>query len=305
MATSEIPNMDADGTPGLANHSAGDAYLAECHAKVNTFEARVRALKSSKDSEDVLSLAKEVVVNMDQTLQPGDVATCERFSKKFCNTLDRADAVVRYRSQQSGLDRLLSAMLGPCSAASGFTDIASELHVLTAEVRNLQLPRKWSGTNSSTPPIPETLEVTSSRTTSLTTADDFSTRETGESWKGVAPSSVGSPTRRMDTSQDDSIRGGTVGVPGTKRLRRAARQESVSTMTYMPSREAESWTTPSGRVWLQVTRTIFGQDKMVSYDLANDVEQRIEGGKSEGYVTALHLDSRGIVWSGHRSGAVL
>lgn len=296
--------MNADGTSGDSTKPDGEAYLTACHARMNTFEARVRATKSSrKNSESLLSLAKGVMGDIDQTLQPSDLATCERFAKKFCTTLDRADGVVRYSSQKSGVERFLSSILGPCAAGSDFNDVETDLHVLAAEVRNLHLPRK-AGSGIVTfapPPIPESMEVSTSQTVSLPVTDELSTRGTAESWRGLAPSSVGSPTSRGNTAQDDSV-----GLlPGTKRLRRSARQESISAMTYMPSREAETWTSPSGRVWLHVARTIFGSDKLLAYDLSNDVEQKIEGGKAEGYVTALHLDSRGIVWSGHRSGAVM
>ena len=86
------------------------------------------------------------------------------------------------------------------------------------------------------------------------------------------------------------------------RLRRGSRQETVKALAYVPPTDVD---TPgsSGRVWLYVAR-VFGPDRFLVYDLSSGVEQAVERPRGVGMVTTMHLDFRGIMWTGHRCGAI-
>jgi hypothetical protein len=281
-----------------------ETVLAACYSKLKNLETVIQATRLlGKSSEDLLSLAKSVLKEL-ETLEDGEIELQNRLCSKFCVTVDHAaEQLEREGSKKTAIEKLFSTILTPCASGGlNLNDSKMELQALVAELRNKKqsskqataAPEFVASSAGSQSPI-ESLD--SQSIMSKGTSREVSTQDTD-----ARSTTLNKLTLNTQLGAVSAIEGDSLGK--AKRLRKASRQETITSMKFVPFKLNEDWKSVGGRVWFYVTR-MFGADKMVIYNLSSDIEEQADSSKNEGAVTTMHLDSRGILWSGHRSGAVI
>jgi hypothetical protein len=278
-----------------------EALLAACRLKLDQLEVVIQTAKlQSRCSEDLLTSAKEVLTDL-EAVESDESEVQKRRCSKFCSILDDAvNQVEREGSQKSVFEKLFSSVLTPCvSGGFDLRDSKMELQALAAEFRSKEQSSNRGVAAAELPFVPSSAGSHSP----LESLDSHNIMSKGTS--NEIPTQVNNgmstPTR---FSQPGAVSVENDLFGKAKRLRKASRQETITSMKLVSVKINEDWKTLSGRVWFYVTR-LFGADKLVIYNLSSDIEEHADSFKSEGAVTTMHLDSRGILWSGHRSGAVI
>ena len=263
-----------------------DSVLAACQSKYNNLETAIQEARlHSKCSEDLLSLAKNVLAELEM-MRHDEMEVQKRLGLKFCLTVGHAaDEVQKASAQKTTVEKLFSAILAPCVGGFNLNDRKVELEALAAEVRSVAK----SGSRGTTP-VESPLESLDSQSI----LSKGASKDVSEQFYDVNTP----PQPRLTLVVEVDL------VKNAKRLRKASRQETITAMSYVPSKTDEDWKTVSGRVWFHITR-LFGTDKMVIYNLSSDVEEQADSCKAEGAITTMHVDKTGLLWSGHRSGAVI
>jgi len=274
-----------------------EELLADGQLKLDKLETIIKASRMpSKCSEDLLILAKRVLNDLE--VMEGALEFQKRLCLKFCLTVDHATTEVQREGlQKTGFERLFLALLTPCAnGALDLSDRRMELQAIAAEIRTKELFSSNRGTaavgsvaNSAGSQFPmESLNSQSilSKEVSREVAMHNNDRS----------STVNKSPRPGEMLVEADLYG------KAKRLRKASRQETITSMRLIKS--DKDWKSVNGRVWFYITR-LFGADKMVIYNLSSNIEEQADSIKNEGAVTAIYSDSRGILWSGHRSGAVI
>ena len=247
--------------------STNDVLLLNCRQTLQKFEDEA-ALTSSN-----LPLARKLLEDLVE-FRLNNEAAFPPLAKEYCAALDAPGELYSSprKKKQNAMQKLFSALLRPCAAPSSSSSLGSG-----AEIgKRLEL-----------------LEIEIRRAKSATAISII-----------IAPSSAFPVEDGNDVDLHSISTSPIINVTGC--LRKPSRQETVTSMAYVQGGLVEngSWKSPRGRIWLYINR-LFGADKLLTYDLSSGVEQQAEGIKAEGPVTAMHLDSRGVMWSGHRSGAVM
>jgi ligand-binding sensor domain-containing protein len=209
--------------------------------------------------------------------------------------------VEREGSQKTAIEKLFSTILTPCvSGGLNLADRKMELQAIATELRNKEQSSGTAAAEFFPSSVESQMPMESQNSQSVvnkgTPLEALTQEVLTQDNDGRFAS--GSLQQSGALSEEADIFG------KAKRLRKASRQETVTSMKFVPFKLNEDWKNVSGRVWFYITR-LFGTDKMVIYNLSSDIEEQAESSKNEGAVTTMHLDSRGLLWSGHRSGAVI
>ena len=251
--------------------STNDVLLLNCRQTLQKFEEE--AAVTSSNSINHLPLARKLFEDLVE-FRLNNEAAFPTIAKEYCAALDPPGELYSSprKKKQNAVQKLFSALLRPCAAplslGSG-AEIGKRLELLEIEIRRAK----------------------------------SATAITAAAVSIIAPSS-GVPVEDGNVNPHSTSTSSSINVTGC--LRKPSRQETVTSMAFVQGGLVEngSWKSPRGRIWLYINR-LFGADKLLTYDLSSGVEQQAEGIKTEGHVTAMHLDSRGVMWSGHRSGAVM
>lgn len=87
-----------------------------------------------------------------------------------------------------------------------------------------------------------------------------------------------------------------------RQLRKGSRQDTLNAFAYIPPFDSDPFGSP-GRTWTYIGR-LFGGDRLLVNDISSSVETNVVWGRNEGAITAMYVDNRGYIWTGHRSGFV-
>ena len=261
----------SDATPA-ANSSP--VQLSQCNEKLVLLRSALEGVKSNQqDATLTLQLAGEAFDAVEKG-KHGELA------RRYCLILDRARLLVQEddHAAAAGCSRWCRSTSPPSSPS--FATIQSDLKSLIAEARSGGGDVNILSPQDSGPEL---------KTGLSDTIDNL------ESWKTVTSAST--PLKSSTATEGSSYT-----FYDGKRLRKPSRQETVTAVTLTVPEDAD-WKTHSGRAWIYISR-LFGSDKFLMYDMLSGFEQQSDGAKNLSPITVLHLDAKGILWSGHRSGAV-
>lgn len=317
------------------------AAVEACREEAADLRTAVKAARSHREkSVSLLAAANEAVLGLEDVLySTGVEGPWERVLHQLATRvqagIDRGEAVVKVYGSMGGVGKLLSRMAGPAAAPAKYDECTAELLSLAAQARRLlQGNRSQHGTGAiasasptaaapplSVEPVRSEFQQGSAPLGALdeppasSAAHSPSGGQPGEALPPLLGSSSAHSQAASFTTTTLSTRppraplvlGGRE-LPAQaalhRRLRKSSRQETIAAMAYVPPTPTDA-VGSAGRVWWYASK-IFGSDKFLVHDLSSGVEQAVEGGKGEGAVSCMHLDAgKGVVWTGHRSGAVM
>jgi hypothetical protein len=276
-----------------------EALLAAGQLKLDKLETQIKAARlPSRCCEDLLILAKRVLNDLE--VMEGEIEFQKRLWSNFCLTVDHATTEVqRDGLQKTGFERLFLALLRPCAnGALNLSDRRMELQAIAAEIRTKELFSSNRGTAAA-----DSVASSAGSQSPMESLNSQSILSKGVSREVAMQDNDGKSTVNK-SPQPGALLVEADLYGKAKRLRKASRQETITFMRFIPLNLNEDWKSVNGRVWFYITR-LFGADKMVIYNLSSDIEEQADNIKNEGAVTTICLGNRGILWTGHRSGAVI
>jgi hypothetical protein len=287
--------------------------VAACRAGADDLRAAVKAARSHREkSVGLLAAAAEAVLGLEDVLySPAAQGPWERrltaLAGRVQAAIDQGEAVVVVHGQEGGLAKAFARLAAPSAAADKYDAASAELLALAAQARSL-----LAGPPPQAAAPPQAAPAAAAPPQALPAAAEasFSGAAAAAPPPPPAPSpppAASDPAPRPAAARSSVVLGGRelpAAAAARRRLRRGSRQESATALVYVPPGEGDA-PGAAGRAWWHVSR-VFGADRLAVHDLSSGVEQIVEGLKrGEGPVTCMHLDDRGIVWTGHRSGAVV
>lgn len=295
--------------------------IAGCREELAELRSAVRTACSHREkSAELLTTASQAVALLEKLfysdcIDVEKLRVLQQRAVKVHAALDRAEAVVKVYGQMSGLGKVWSKVTTPNAVSTKYQAVSNELRMLNeALTRDLGLAEHQSMQNTSASTVASTTDLVGPNpglmgSSPSTILPPVTSRPLGASLRSNGSEGMMSlpfPGVMSVDSREHSVADfTTLSSLEPIQLHKPSRKDAITGLAFVSRADMSEATAAPGMVWMYINR-LFGTDKLVMCDLASGIESPINNARPEGPVTTMNFDSRrGLLWTGHRYGAVM
>lgn len=295
--------------------------IAGCREELAELRSAVRTACSHREkSAELLTTASQAVALLEklfysECMDVEKLRILQQRTVKVHATLDRAEAVVKVYGQMSGLGKVWSKVTTPNAVNAKYQAVSNELRMINETLtRDLGLAEHQSMQNTSASTVASTNDLIRPSpgvmgSSPSTVLPPITSRPLGASLRSNGSEAMLSspfPGMLSVDSREHSVAEFTpLSALEPIQLHKPSRKDAITGLAFVSRADVSEATAAPGMVWMYINR-LFGTDKLVMCDLSSGIESPINNARPEGPVTTMSFDTRrGLLWTGHRYGAVM